>query len=254
MTVQTTTPGEPTGGEVRGDGRVALVTGAGRGIGRAVAIALAARGFSVAIAARSHEQLAQVAQAAGSAATVAPLAVDLREVEGAETLIERVVERFGRLDVLVNNAGIGHFGPLEGTSAAAWDELMAVNVRAPFLLCRAGLPHLRRARPGFVINIASIVGLRGYADQVAYTASKHALVGLSRALAQELHEHGDDVRVHVLCPGGTATDLLRAARPDIAEHDAMQPSEIAELVAFLVTRSGNAVLGEITLRRASARP
>ncbi len=102
------------------------------------------------------------------------------------------------------------------------------------------------------MNLASVVGIRGYPGQAAYGASKHALVGLSRALTEELL--GERVRVHTICPGGTATDMLRQARPDLDPGDAIQPHEIAELVVFLVTRTGNALIDQVQLRRAAAAP
>jgi 3-oxoacyl-[acyl-carrier protein] reductase len=232
-------------------GRVALITGASRGIGRAIAAALADAGATVAITARSGSALASLeAELAAAGATVLPLVADLRDATRIAPLAEAVARHCGRLDVLVNNAGAGHFGPVGDAGVEVWDELMSVNARAPYLLCRACLPLLRRAEPGFIVNIASVVGLRGYAGQVAYTASKHALVGMSRALVQELR--AEPVRVHTLCPGGTATDMLRRARPDIPPEEAIGVREIAELVVFLVTRTGNAVIDEIGLRRAAA--
>lgn len=231
---------------------MALVTGASRGIGRAIAQALAAKGVAVALTARDGQALERLADALrGRGATALPLVADLRDAAQVAPLAHAVVAHFGRLDVLVNNAGVGRFGPLEALGVEAWDELMAVNARAPYLLCRACLPHLRRARPGVVVNVASVVGLRGYPQQVAYTASKHALVGIARALREELP--GDEVRVHTICPGGTATDMLQQARPDVPPEHAIRPSEIAELVVFLLSRSGNACIDEIHLRRGASR-
>ncbi len=235
------------------DGRVALVTGGGRGIGRAIARELAALGAAVAIVARSPDQLDAVArELAEAGAEALPLVADLRDAAAPASVVDAVAARFGRLDVLVNNAAVGRFATLEESDVDLWDELLAVNARAPFLLCGACLPYLRRAQPGFVVNVASVAALSGYAGQAAYVASKHALLGLTRALAKEVQ--ADGIRVHAVCPGGTDTTLLRAARPDLAAGEAMQPHEVAELVAFLVTRRGVAVIDQVVLRRATATP
>jgi 3-oxoacyl-[acyl-carrier protein] reductase len=168
------------------------------------------------------------------------------------SLVRHSVERFGRLDVVVNNAGIGVFGPLVETTTEQWDELMAVNVRGPFLLCREAIPYLKQHPPAFIININSVVGLKGYADQAAYSASKHAVMGMTKALAKEVHKDG--IRVHAICPGGVDTELGGQARPDLDRSVLMQPQEIADIVLFLVTRQGNAVIDEIQVRRAASMP
>lgn len=237
------------GGELAG--RAALVTGGGRGIGRAIAVELAGHGAALAITGRTRAQLVETAaELAAGGAEVLPIEADLRDPAAIEPLVAAVVERFGRLDVLVNNAGVGRRATVEETDAALWDEMMAVNARAPLLLCRACLPHLRRAAPGFVVNVASVAALAGYPGQAAYAASKHALLGLSRSFAKEVQ--ADGIRVHAVCPGGTDTDLLRAFRPDLGSGEVMQPREVAEVVAFLVTRRGLAVIDQVVLRRATA--
>jgi 3-oxoacyl-[acyl-carrier protein] reductase len=129
---------------------------------------------------------------------------------------------------------------------------MAVNARGPFLLCREAIPYLGRQGGGFIINIASVVAVKGYANQAAYGASKHALLGMSKALAKEVQPAG--IRVHVLCPGGVDTQLGGQARPDLDQSVLIQPEEIADLVLFLVTRRGNAVIDEIHVRRATSTP
>jgi 3-oxoacyl-[acyl-carrier protein] reductase len=168
------------------------------------------------------------------------------------SLVHGTVQRFGRLDILVNNAGMGVFGPLVDTSTEEWDRVMAVNARGPFLLCREAIPLLRQQAHSFIINITSVVGVKGYANQAAYSASKHAVMGMTRALAKEVH--ADGIRVHAICPGGVDTDLVRDARPDLDPSVLIQPEEIADLVVFLVTRHGQAVVDEIHVRRAASTP
>lgn len=233
--------------------KVALVTGAGRGIGRSIALSLARHGASVALAARSQADLAAVQaeiEAFGGQAVCLPADVSV-EAE-AIGLVGRAAARWDRLDILVNNAGVVLGKPLLETTTAEWDQVMAVNARAPFILCRAAIPYLRRQDISFIINIASVVAAKGYANQAVYGASKHALLGMSKALAKEVHQDG--IRVHVVSPGGVDTDQLGLARPELDRAVLMQPDEIADIVLFLVTRRGNAVIDEINLRRAASTP
>ena len=235
------------------EGKVAIVTGAGRGIGRCIALNLAGHGARVALAARTAAELEAVRaeiEALGGQAASFPTDVS-RETE-VISLVRHSVERFGRLDIVINNAGIGVFGPLVETTTQAWDQLMAVNVRGPFLVCREAIPYLKQHPLTFIININSVVGLKGYADQAAYSASKHAVMGMTKALAKEVHKDG--IRVHAICPGVVDTEMGGQVRPDLDRSVLMQPQEIADIVLFLVTRQGNAVIDEIQVRRAASTP
>jgi NAD(P)-dependent dehydrogenase (short-subunit alcohol dehydrogenase family) len=156
------------------------------------------------------------------------------------------------LDILVNNAATGVFGPLVEVITEQWDQTMAVNARGPFLMCREAIPHLKQQERSFIINISSAVGVKGYPNQALYTASKHALMGMTKALAKEVHQDG--IRVHAVCPGGVDTQMIRNARPDLDQSVLMQPQEIADIVLFLVTRQGNAVIDEIQVRREVSTP
>ena len=234
-------------------GKVAIVTGASRGIGMSIALTLARNGAQVSLAARTVAELQAVRaeiEALGGHAASFPTDVS-REAE-VISLVRDTVERFGRLDVLVNNAGIVASKPLIETTAEEWDRLMAVNARGPFLLCREAIPHLKQQERGFIVNIASVVGVRGYVNQAAYSASKHAVMGMTKALAKEVQEDG--ILVHAICPGGVDTQLVRTVRPDLDQAVLMQPQEIADIVLFLVTREGNAVIDGVMVRRAASTP
>jgi NAD(P)-dependent dehydrogenase (short-subunit alcohol dehydrogenase family) len=156
------------------------------------------------------------------------------------------------MDILVNNAGIAINRTLQETSCEEWDRMMNINARAPFLLCKAALPHLKQSGRGTIIQIVSVVGVKGYVDQGAYSASKHALMGMSKVLAQEVQS--DNVRVHTILPGGVATEMISSVRPDLDPAYLMQPKEIAEIVMFLLTHQGNAVIDSINVRRAASTP
>ncbi len=234
-------------------GHVAAVTGASRGIGRAIALALAAEGARVVALARSMDGLLAVCreiEAAGGRAW--PHVLDISVEAEVQAALGAIRQRHSRLDVLVNCAGIGVFGPLAQTTTADWDRVMAVNARGSFLMCREAAPLLAAAGGGCIVNIASVVGIKGYIHQGAYVASKHALMGMTKVLAQELQPQG--TRVHVICPGGVDTDMIGQARPDLDRSALIRPEEIAELVLLLVRQRGHAIVDQINVRRTSGSP
>ncbi|MBN1874632.1 MAG: SDR family oxidoreductase [Anaerolineae bacterium] len=244
--------------------KVAIITGAGRGIGRSIALTLAAHGARVALAAHtaveSDAVRAEIESIRGTDFPVCHpsppralcITTDISREGDVITLVRDTIATFGRLDIVVNNAGIGVFGPLAQTSTAGWDRVMAVNARGTFLVCRETIPYLRKQHSSFIINIASVVSVKGYANQAAYSASKHAVIGMTKALAKEVQ--ADGIRVHAICPGGVDTDMAGQARPDLDRSILIKPEEIADIVLFLVTRSGNAVIDAVSIRRAASTP
>ncbi len=233
--------------------KVAIVTGASRGIGRAISVALAQEAATVVLAARSIRKLQETADQVTKAGGKAQIVVtELTEEESIKNLVKVTNEKFSRLDILVNNAGVTHSANLEETTTEDWERCMQVNARAPFILCREALGLLRKSQAGYIINIASVVGVKGYPLQSAYTSSKHALRGMTISLAEELRD--SNIRVHLLCPGGVDTELVQKVRPDIKRDELMQPEEIAELVLYLITHKGNAVIDELHIRRATSTP
>ena len=234
-------------------GKVAIVTGASRGIGRAISVALAQETATIVLAARSIQELQNTAEQVKKAGGVAHIIhVELTEEQSIRNLVQVTGEKLGRLDVLVNNAGVTHSAELEQTSTDDWQRCISINARAPFILCREALPLLKKSQAAHIINIASVVGIKGYPLQSAYTASKHALRGMTISLVEELR--GSNIRVHLLCPGGVDTDMVDRVRPDIAKDELIKPQEIAELALYLVTHKGNAVVDELRIRRATSAP
>lgn len=219
---------------------MAVVTGAAQGIGRRVAETLAAEGYVLALLDRRP-------------VTGGPNALTWAGDVSAEADVtafgEAVIERFGRVDVLVNNAGIAFITPLEDTTLEEWRRVVDVNLTGPFLLCREFGRRMLAGGEGAIVNIASVAGLRGVADRAAYNASKHGLIGLTRTLAAEWGGRG--VRVNAVCPGWVKTEMDDASQAggaygdaDITDHVPMgrfaAPEDIAQAVAFLAdpTRSG----------------
>lgn len=233
-------------------GRTALITGAGGGIGRAIALSLAQAGMNLALCGRREDKLRAVAEETGRPQDMLILPGDLTEENHLKFCVRAAAECFGGIDVLVNNAGVAHNQPLAETPTEVFDRIMAINARAPYLLCREALPFLKKSGRGTIVNIGSVVSYTGYADQSAYSASKHALLGMTRALAKEVQKDG--VRVHLIAPGGVDTDMVRIARPDLNTDGMIQAEEVADAVFYLVSRRSNAVIDEIRLHRAGKEP
>jgi len=233
--------------------KIAIVTGGGRGIGRAICLRLGQAGMHVIAAARTQAEIdevaAEIVRAGGKAAAIA---LDLTSEESIVELFRQVRERFGRLDVLVNNAGIGLYGQVAEFTAEAFDKVLSVNLRGAFICCREAMRVMIPQRSGCIINVSSVVGIKGYPNQAAYTASKHGMVGLTKSLAAEAQPHG--VRVSVVLPGGVDTDMVAKARPDLDRSVLLQPDDVADVVMFLLSLSDRAAIDEIYLRRRASQP
>lgn len=224
------------------EGRVALVTGGGRGIGRAIALALARAGAHVAVAARTVQEIEAVAAeiaALGRRTLFLPLDVaDRAQLAGVP---EAMARGLGPPEILVNDAGIHFSGPVQRTDDAAWDAVMAVDLTAPFLLCRACLPAMYERRWGRIINVASVAGRIGLKYGAAYSAAKHGLIGLTRTLAAEGAKHG--VTANALCPTWTETQMMDEAVAGFAAASGRSPAD-ARKVLVSTSPLGRAVTPE----------
>ena len=234
-------------------GKIALITGASGGIGSCIARRFAQDGISLALLGRSKEKLAATAASVREyGVETLLLPGDLLDDAYLEDCFAAVKERFGGLDILVNNAGIALSRSFEETTMAEFDRIMALNARVPYLACHLALPLLRCSECASILNIASVVAHKGYPWQSIYAASKHAVLGLSKSLANEVYTDG--VRVHVIAPGGVYTEMVAKVRPDLDPSVCMLPEDIAEAAAFFVEHRTNAVVDEIRLHRANNAP
>jgi 3-oxoacyl-[acyl-carrier protein] reductase len=230
------------------DTKKALITGASRGIGSAIALKLAETGYNLVLTGRDLPMLGTVRDACiQQGVEVEIAAADLTD----ESEIIALFQKAGPIDLLVNNAGFGIFGPIEEFSLADWQAIQKVNVEGAFLCLREAMKNMKKHGGGRIINISSVVGVKGYPNQAAYGASKHALLGLTKTAIEEGRD--DNIRVHAICPGGVATEMVKNARPDLTDFSAMiQPEDVADAVAYLCSLPTNITVDVIHLRRAAS--
>jgi NAD(P)-dependent dehydrogenase (short-subunit alcohol dehydrogenase family) len=228
--------------------KTALITGAARGIGLATTKLMLGRGWQVAMLDRDEDELALASRDLDGAA---PFVCDVSISSEVDAAIPAIIETFGRLDALVNNAGVAEFGPIEKTDFAMWRRVMETNLDGVFLVSQAALPALKESG-GAIVNIASISGLRASTLRVAYGTSKAAVIQLTKQQAAELGEYG--IRANCVCPGPVRTKLAMAVHSQEiidAYHDAIplnrygSETEIAEVIAFLCSEQASYVTGQI---------
>jgi NAD(P)-dependent dehydrogenase (short-subunit alcohol dehydrogenase family) len=226
-------------------GAVALVTGGTRGIGRAIALRLAAMGASLAICGRDLKALQSVeAELSGRAARVFSQVADVTRSADMASLVVNTEAALGPISILVNNAGVGGFGPAHEKSDEDWDRVLNTNLKSVFLASRAVAPSMIRAGRGDIINISSLAGRNAFPGGGLYCASKWGVQGLSACMAEDLREHG--IRVSVICPGSVATEFSGRGPKDPSK--ALTADDVAHAVAMVVTQGPQSFLSEIHLR------
>jgi len=234
-------------------GQVALVTGGSSGLGRATALALATAGADVAVMARGSADLEQTAeQVRSSGVRACEVVVDLADAAAIEPAVQRVRSELGRVNVLVNAAGSDVPGPVAELDVDAWDRVLAVNLRASFLLARAVWRDMQTNGGGTIVNVSSVAGRRGWANAAAYCAAKFGLTGLTQVLAAEGRR--DHIRACVLYPGAmdtswgvwTPEDRTNSG-PQAPSADALDPEHVARLILWIATAPPDVVVNEVTL-------
>jgi 3-oxoacyl-[acyl-carrier protein] reductase len=226
-------------------GGIALVTGGSRGIGRAIALRLAALGASVAICGRDAKKLQETStELQKLTPRVFSQIADVSRSADVTSLVASVEAALGPISILVNNAGVGLFGPAHEKSEADWDRVLDTNLKSVFLVSRAVAPSMIRQGHGDIINISSLAGRNAFAGGGLYCASKWGVQGLSACMAEDLRGHG--IRVSVICPGSVATEFSGRGPKDRSK--VLAPQDVAHAVALVVTQGPQSFLSEIHLR------
>jgi 3-oxoacyl-[acyl-carrier protein] reductase len=225
-------------------GKVALITGANRGIGLAIAKRLAALGASLGLSARDGNKLDAVARELRSGSKIATFPADLTKSTDIETIVPKAEQALGPIDVLINNAGIGTFSPIQDASESDWDRMLDTNLKAVFLLTKAVAPSMIRRKSGHIVNIASLAGKNAFAGGGIYCASKWGLLGLTQCAAEDLRGYG--IRVSAVCPGSVATEFSPHGKKDPAKM--LQAEDVAHAVEMILTQAPQSFISEISLR------
>jgi 3-oxoacyl-[acyl-carrier protein] reductase len=231
--------------------KVAIVTGSSSGIGKAIALRFGEEGAKVVVAARRKslcEQVArQICQKGGDAFVIQ---ADVSHEQQVNALFEKTIQQYGRVDIVVNNAGIFGGRRIAETTTKAFDDVMSVNLRGTFFCCRAAFKHMKKQGGGVILNMSSVAGVQAWAGTGAYSASKHGVMALSRSLAEEGRPFG--IRVSTICPGGVADELVDASQEEILRSEKISPFDIAETAIYLATLGKYAVIHQIVVDRWAA--
>ena len=233
-------------------GKSAIITGGGSGIGQGIACALAKAGVKVVVSGRRikplQETVRQIQTEGGDALAVQG---DVSLEKDASDLVERSLQTFGHIDILINNAGVSVGAPIHELDPQDWDYVMAVNLRGPFLMARYVLPHMRRQLSGHILNISSESGLNYYANDGAYGVSKHALNAFGEYLQRENQDY--NIKVNTICPGMVISEMTQNS-PGLDHEKCLYPEDLADLVYWLLTRRSNLKVGTPVLIQTMLNP
>ena len=235
--------------------KTAIITGAGKGIGKATAELFLKEGAKVFLTSRNKQDLELIIAANESKKeNIAVLAGDISREETIQKVIDEAVERFGKIDILVNNAGFGVFDNMVDSKTSDFDAVFNTNVRALYILTKGVLPYMIKEQSGTIINIASVAGKQGFATGSVYCASKHAVMGLSRALMLEVRKY--NIRVVAVCPGSVATEFFRPESQTVlssSRESVLHSGDIAETILLAASLPPNATISELEVRPTNPR-
>ncbi|MFX0182362.1 MAG: SDR family oxidoreductase [Candidatus Hodarchaeota archaeon] len=228
------------------NGKTAIITGASRGIGKAISFELATLGMNVVLAARNKDLLEQVKKEIDriNRGTALVVATDVTKEEEVANLVQKTLDHYGKIDVLINNAGVGRFKRADDFTLDDYNYMFNVNVKGVFLVTKYVVPHLLAQESGHIINIASIAGKNGFKTGTLYSATKHAVMGYTWSLREDLKEH--KIKVTAICPGSVVTEF-GGKRPDKVEW-AMEAKDVAHACKFLVTESDTVNTAELIIK------
>lgn len=227
--------------------KVAIVTGASRGIGKSIAIALARHGADVVVASRNRDELREVEaqlQRFGCQSMIIP--TDLKNEAEINQLVDKTLKIFNKIDILINNAGLGIFKNVVDFDVSDWDLMWQINVRAMFLCTKAVLPHMIENNQGAVVNIASLAGKNGFATGAGYCATKFAVMGFSKSLLLEVRKH--NIRVITVCPGSVDTPFFDHTPLTPNRETILQPQEVGDTIIAALMMPARATISEIEIR------
>lgn len=222
-------------------GKVAFVTGGGRGIGRETALLLASHGADVVVSSRTKEECDEVVQTITKNYGTKAISVicDVGKVEDVKRAVQIAKENLGKIDILINNAGVMSLKPITETSFDEWHWIYDINVHGPFYFCKEVIPEMIERKEGVIINISSIWGTKGGPNRAAYISSKHAINGFSKALGEELKPYG--IRVNAVCPGPVNTRMMHEIVPNLDASNWLKPEDIANIIVDLVLPKSKAI-------------
>lgn len=227
--------------------KTAVVTGAGRGIGKAIALSLAQRGMNLVVASRTSGELEAVcAEIRDGGGEALPVRCDVASETDVTHLVDSAMRRYGTIDVLVNNAGVGFFSAVKDLRPADFDTMWSVNMRGAFLCSKAVLPHMIASSSGDIVNIASLAGRNAFVNGAGYAATKWALIGFSRCLMLEVRKH--NIRVVTICPGSVDTSFAGPSGEVKSGRDIPLAADIAQVVVDALAMPRNVMVSEIDIR------
>ena len=227
------------------EGKVALITGASRGIGFAIARSLGRMGARLSLCARDARRLESAAnELKGEGFTVFAAPADVTRADQIASLVQGTEQTLGPVEILVNNAGIGYFGPVQEASEANWDAVLDTNLKSVFLISKAIAPGMILRRSGHIVNIASLAGKNAFANGGIYCASKWGLIGLTQCMAEDLRQYG--IRVSAVCPGSVATEFSPHTGKDTSKM--LQAEDVAHAVEMIITQAPRSFISEVLLR------